>query len=117
MERPFVAYLIGDMDMPASVRKPRRMSIATAVDTKSWSMGKDRVDADGSTSQRDAWREALGLWLDWNSAYEKITERLYALGQDPNRMEEVMDHMDQIRHKAIGLSRQLVDGPGPLTNG
>ena len=109
MERPIVANLFGDMDMSASVQKPRHVSVTPGADTRSWTSGNQSSNGRGHTSQVDAWREAVGLWLDWNSAYEQVTERLFALGQDQRRLEDVMDQMDQVRQKAIRLSRQLVE--------
>jgi hypothetical protein len=67
------------------------------------------VPAPSHANQLEAWREALTLWLDWNSAYEQVTQRLFALGQNQHAIEEVMDQMDQLRRRAVSLSRQLVN--------
>ena len=109
MERPIVAYLFGDMEMSPSVQKPRHVSVTPPAGTHSWTSGNESSNGCSDPSQLDTWREAVGLWLDWNSAYEHVTEQLFALGHDQRRLEEVMDQMDQIRRRAICLSRQLID--------
>lgn len=95
--------------MSASVQKPRPASALPQADKRSWTLGKDSADGQIHSRQLDAWREAVGLWLKWNLAYEQVTERLFALGQDQRRLEEVMDQMDQVRMRAVSLSRQLVE--------
>ena len=108
-ERPLVACLFGDINMSASIQKPRPTSALPQADTRSWTSSEDSADGQTHPRQLDAWREAVGLWLNWNLAYEQVTERLFALGQDQGKLEEVMDQMDQVRLRAVRLSQQLVE--------
>jgi hypothetical protein len=55
-------------------------------------------------------REALVLWLRWNTAYEQASERLFEAGQSPEKIEDLMDWLDQLRREAIQASRDLLDG-------
>ena len=55
------------------------------------------------------WKEALMLWLSWNSTYEKLTSRMCRTGQDKAKIEVLMDEMDQLRRQAIDLSETLID--------
>lgn len=98
--------------MSASVGKPlRKKTAAPGPDRRPRSPSDhDRVDAPhGRDSQLGAWREVVQLWLQWNTAYEQITERLYQHGRDPRRIEDLMDQMDQVRRQAVRQSRELVD--------
>lgn len=55
-------------------------------------------------------REALLLWLRWNTAYEQATERLYEAGPSPEKIEDLLDWLDQLRGEAIKVSREILDG-------
>ncbi|MCE9552559.1 MAG: hypothetical protein K8T91_04165 [Planctomycetes bacterium] len=62
-------------------------------------------------SQNDelkSWKEAIMLWLSWNSAQEKLTEKMYKAGQDQRKLETLMDEMDMFRQRAIMLSERLL---------
>ena len=63
----------------------------------------------GMADSEVRFREALVLWLRWNEAYEKATNHLFAAGQSPEKIEDYMDSMDQLRHEAISLSHDLLD--------
>jgi hypothetical protein len=54
-------------------------------------------------------REALTLWLRWNEAYEQATRHLFSAGTSPEKVEDFMDSMDQLRRQAISLSHCLLD--------
>lgn len=53
--------------------------------------------------------EALSLWLQWNRAYGQVTAFMYREGGDQQELEDLMDQMDQLRDRAVKLSRELVD--------
>ncbi len=90
--------------MTASVKKPLPKRAASLPDKRLWTTAKDCPDA--SACERQV--EALGLWLQWNTVYEQVTERLYQHGPDHRQLEDLMDRMDQMRRKAVHLSRELV---------
>lgn len=54
-------------------------------------------------------RDALLLWLKWNAAYEQATERLFEAADSPEKLEDVMDWLEQMRREAIKASRDLLD--------
>lgn len=54
-------------------------------------------------------REALVMWLRWNDAHEKCTERLFCEHCDPRQTEELLDQLDGLRHEAVRLSHELLD--------
>lgn len=55
------------------------------------------------------WREVTELWLQWNEAYEQVAEMIYGCnGPNLRQLEDFMDRMDQVRERAIQLSRELL---------
>lgn len=67
------------------------------------------VESEGVTDLQLQWREALVLWLRWNQAYEHVTEQMFQAGQDPARLQQLMDQMDDLRREAVAQSQQLLD--------
>ncbi len=60
---------------------------------------------------RERWVRAVELWLRWNDCYEQTTSLAFAAGNDPRRLEDLMDAMDQLRREAIDLSKSLLAEP------
>ena len=54
------------------------------------------------------WQEALMLWLSWNSTYEKLTARMCKPGQNQDKLERMMDELDELRSRALQLSEQII---------
>jgi hypothetical protein len=54
------------------------------------------------------WKEALVLWLSWNSTYEKLTKRMCKQGQSKDKIEAMMDELDELRGRALKLSEDLI---------
>jgi hypothetical protein len=79
------------------------------LDTLAWSSITETTEPQASARQLDAWREVVALWLNWNAAYENITERLFSLRHDQQALEDALDELDQVRQRAVCLSRQLVE--------
>jgi hypothetical protein len=52
--------------------------------------------------------EVLRLWLEWNEAYDTITERLFQVGNDRRRQEDLLDQLDALRRKAVKMSEDLL---------
>ena len=50
------------------------------------------------------WSEALMLWLSWNSTYEKLTQQMFKGSERTDRLEAMMDELDQLRTRAVALS-------------
>lgn len=55
-----------------------------------------------------AWKEAVMLWLSWNSTQEKLTAKMCKPGQDQKKLELLLDEADGLRHRAIELSEKLI---------
>lgn len=54
------------------------------------------------------WKEAVMLWLSWNSTQEKITAKMCKPGQDQHKIEGLLDEADKLRNRAIELSEKLI---------
>ena len=66
---------------------------------------------DNSMDLQLRWREALICWLRWNEAYEHVNATMFDKRHSPEQLEHLMDQMDQLRRRAIGLSHELLDSP------
>jgi hypothetical protein len=53
-------------------------------------------------------KDALQCWLQWNDAYERATQAMFQEGMSPSEVQAFMDHMDQLRQRAVQLSRALI---------
>ena len=53
-------------------------------------------------------REALSLWLRWNSAHERVTSVMFQAELDQRKLEEAMDELDLLRQQAVRLSEELL---------
>lgn len=51
---------------------------------------------------------ALGLWMEWNRAYEELTALMYSHRYDVKRLESLADELDRLRHRAANLTAQLL---------
>lgn len=76
----------------------------------------ERIENSSATdviNEQDAesaeWSKALSMWLEWSSTYEDIISRMFHDGEDTQRLEALMDEMDQLRHEAVELSEGLID--------
>lgn len=51
---------------------------------------------------------ALQLWLRWNENYEKLTEMMFQQATDFTSLQRLADELDELRQKAVALTKQLV---------
>lgn len=51
---------------------------------------------------------ALGLWMEWNRAYQELTGLMYSNRYDVKRLENLADELDRLRHRAADLTAQLL---------
>jgi len=73
-----------------------------------------RAERAESERAEDLGREALRLWLKWNTAHEQLTAAMFQSRHDPARMAELMqemDHLEQVRWRAVELSEELLEAP------
>ncbi|MBI1901912.1 MAG: hypothetical protein HYS13_12480 [Planctomycetia bacterium] len=54
------------------------------------------------------WREALQAWVDWNDAHERVTREMFAAGHNQKAVEDALDRVEQLRRRALELSRKLL---------
>jgi hypothetical protein len=59
------------------------------------------------------YEQALTLWVAWNDANERITAEMFEARNDPGRVEELLRQADELRAKALGASRALLQ-PSPF---
>ena len=55
-----------------------------------------------------AWRDALQLWLRWNTAHTELTSRMFEVQHNSAMMEDLLDQVEQLRLQAVKLSEQLI---------
>jgi hypothetical protein len=67
------------------------------------------VTAPQATALDARYRETLRLWLRWNEAYEQVTHAMCRPGETQERLEQLMDEMDQLRQAAIAQSLNLLN--------
>ena len=53
-------------------------------------------------------REALAVWLRWNTENQKLTESLYRERQRPEKVEELLDGLEALRDEAIAMSEEVL---------
>jgi hypothetical protein len=63
------------------------------------------LDADEATR----WNQVLGMWLQWSSAYEEVAGRMFEEGEDAEKLEALLDEIDQLRLDAVELSEGLLE--------
>jgi hypothetical protein len=64
-------------------------------------------DADDDEAPR--WNQVLGMWLQWSTAYEKVAGRMFEEGEDAEKLEALLDELDQLRLDAVELSEGLLE--------
>jgi hypothetical protein len=62
--------------------------------------------ADSTTSVDVRCRDILQMWLVWNESSQQITERLFAERENPEKLQERLDHLDRLRLEAVSASQQ-----------
>ena len=67
----------------------------------------DAEDASG-TNETASWNRVIGMWLQWSSAYEQVSGRLFEDGENAQKLEALLDEMDQLRLEAVELSEGLL---------
>ena len=66
---------------------------------------EDDLNADENAS----WNRVIGMWLQWSSAYEEVSGKLFEDGEDAHKLEALLDEMDQLRLEAVELSEGLLN--------
>jgi len=61
-----------------------------------------------ATDSEPAWRDALQLWLRWNTAHTELTSRMFEVQHNSAMMEDLLDQVEQLRLQAVKLSEQLI---------
>lgn len=50
----------------------------------------------------------LGMWLQWNEAYQTLTQRMYEERTDFHQLEIMADQLDEMRLRAVEETRKLL---------
>jgi thioesterase domain-containing protein len=50
----------------------------------------------------------LDMWLQWNEAYQNLTQRMYEERTDFHQLEMLADQLDEMRLKAVEKTRRLL---------
>lgn len=50
----------------------------------------------------------LEMWLQWNEAYQDLTQRMYEDRTDFHQLEMLADQLDEMRLKAVEKTRKLL---------
>jgi len=50
----------------------------------------------------------LEMWLQWNEAYQNLTQRMYEERTDFHQLEMLADQLDEMRLKAVEKTRRLL---------
>ena len=70
---------------------------------------QNRIAFPGRPLTEEHYRKALIMWLRWNEAQELATARMFSAGRRVESIEDLLDQIDQLRHAAVSLSRELLD--------
>ena len=76
-----------------------------AVDAGHADDADDALAADETAS----WNRVIGMWLQWSTAYEEVAGKLFEEGEDTEKLEALLDEMDQLRLDAVELSEGLLE--------
>lgn len=52
--------------------------------------------------------EILLLWLRWNEEQQRLTETLFEQREQPEKLEALLDRVDELRREAVANSQQLL---------
>jgi len=66
------------------------------------------VDDALAADETASWNRVIGMWLQWSTAYEEVAGRLFEEGEDTEKLEALLDEMDQLRLDAVELSEGLL---------
>jgi len=69
--------------------------------------GADLVSNDVPNS-RSRVVSVLELWLEWNEAYQTLTQRMYEEKTNFHQLEMMADQLDALRLKAVEETRRLL---------
>lgn len=50
----------------------------------------------------------LGMWLQWNEAYQTLTQRMYEERTDFHQLEIMADQLDEMRLRAVEETKRLL---------
>lgn len=67
------------------------------------------VENVSDTDDSAPWNRVIGMWLQWSTAYEQVSGRLFEDGENAQKLEALLDEMDQLRLEAVELSEGLLN--------
>jgi hypothetical protein len=97
----------------AEDRKTQRFpgNSGTPVEESDFVGKLEALDAASSLDADEAarWNQVLGMWLQWSTAYEEVAGRMFEEGEDAEKLEALLDEIDQLRLDAVELSEGLLE--------
>ena len=73
------------------------------------STSSDSSQDDASDSRRRC-EQALVLWLRWNDAYERMTSQMFEHRENPERVEELLGQVDELRRQGVDTTKEILRG-------
>lgn len=64
--------------------------------------------ADSTIGLKVRVQEVLRMWLRWNDASQRLTERMFAARGDTENLRQMVDEVDRLRQEAVVASRQIL---------
>ena len=105
----------GGMHQRRDKRRPFYVSSRDKVEAVSGQLQMDATNTAVAAVRRSSepdsiepWRRPLQTWLDWNKAYERATACMSMPGQSLQRVEDMMDRIDDVRREAVRMSETLL---------
>ena len=62
----------------------------------------------GVANDTASWNRVIEMWLQWSSAYEQLSGKLFEDGENAQNLEALLDEVDQLRLEAVELSEGLL---------
>ena len=109
-------YVVSDSQaniLGAEDRKTQRFpgNSGTPVEESDFVGKLEALDAASSLDADEAarWNQVLGMWLQWSTAYEEVAGRMFEEGENAEKLEALLDELDQLRLDAVELSEGLLE--------
>ena len=58
--------------------------------------------------QLETVQHVLRLWLNWNQTHEQLTAKMFEVGHNSAKTEDLMHQADELRREAVSVSEQLL---------
>lgn len=66
------------------------------------------ASSDGDISIRSEIEATLETWLEWNEAYQHLTQQMYEARMNFHQLEMMADQLDELRLEAVKKTRKIL---------